>query len=65
MISRSEYYSIRGEQDFLYRYFIKCGGMQTSQQLFKTTLARWIKSFGLHPQQGVDQIIKFLDQKFA
>lgn len=65
MISRAEYLSIRGEHDFLYRYFIKCGGMKVAPQLFKTALAKWLAMKGMRPQQGIQQILKDLDQKFG
>ena len=65
MMTKAEYLSIRGERDFLYRYFLKCGGMQTSSQMFNNALARWLQAFGLNPYQGMDIIIVFLDKKFA
>ena len=64
-MSRMEYLSIRGEQDFLYRYFLKCGGQHIAPQIFKTALARWLKSYNIPTQQGINQIVHYLDKKFA
>lgn len=65
MISKVEYLSIRGERDFLYRYFLKCGGKRIAPQIFNTVLARWIRAKGVDPRQGAQIIMKFLDQKFV
>jgi hypothetical protein len=64
-MTKPEYYSIRGERDFLHRYFIKCGGSRIPLQLFNFTLSKWLVMKGMNPQQGREQILKDLDQKFA
>jgi hypothetical protein len=33
-------------------------------RVFSTMLSMWIMQIGLHPQQGVQQILNFLDKKY-
>jgi|TARA_R110000772_G_scaffold59348_6_gene134392 hypothetical protein len=39
--------------------------MKVAPQLFKTVLIKWLAMKGVHPQQGIQQILKDLDQKFG
>lgn len=66
MIDRNEYMAIRGEQDFLYRYFIKCGGENIGHQAFYVHLNRWLaRDKGQNVRIGQAKIVNFLDIKFG
>lgn len=65
MISRQEYMSIRGEYNFLYRYFLKSGGFHMAEQQFYVLLNDWIIMQGINHRQGQSQITNFLDKKFG
>lgn len=65
-MTKSEYKSIRGEKDFLFRYYKKMNGSIPTDNQFATFLSMWLLNFvGVHPQQGIPQIVKFLDEKFG
>ena len=64
-MTRSEYLSIRGEKDFLFRYFIKEGGKAPNYPVFASQLATWLMLNGQDPHRGFLQIVDFLDKKFA
>ena len=63
-MTKTEYQSIRGEQDFLCRYFNKMSKNNLDNRVFSTMLTMWIMQIGLHPQQGVQQILNFLDKRY-
>lgn len=63
-MDKTTYKSIRGEKDFLCRYFNKESGMNLNSQTFATYLSMWIMSMGTHPQQGINMILNFLDEKY-
>lgn len=64
-MDRIQYKAIRGERDFLYRYFVKMGGKPIGDQQFSQLLSFWLLSMGIPPQQGIPIIVNFLDKKFA
>lgn len=64
-MDRIQYMAIRGERDFLYRYFIGCGGDKIGEQQFNQLLPAWLMQMGVHPNVGVQQIVNYLDNKFA
>lgn len=65
-MTKDEYKSIRGERDFLFRFYRKSGGTITNDQQFSMFLNLWLMNFvRVHPQQGIPQIVNFLDQKFG
>lgn len=57
--------SIRGEYNFLYRYFIKCGGSNVGEQMFYVLLNDWMQSLSIDHRRGQTVIVKFLDKKFG
>lgn len=60
----TRYKSIRGERDFLFRYFTLETNFNTPPQSFDQLLGVWLTAFvGVHPQQGIQTIISFLDKK--
>lgn len=65
VISKQEYMAIRGEYNFLYRYFIKSGGVNTGEQMFYTLLNDWMQSKGIDHRRGQTTIVRFLDRKFG
>lgn len=60
-----EYLSIRGEANFLYLYFLKCGGINCGEQRFYGMLNHWIASKGINIRVGQAKILNFLDIKFG
>jgi len=58
------YKSIRGERDFLCRYFVKESGMNIDCNTFSNLLGMWLMAMGMHSQQGKEMILNFLDKKF-
>jgi len=64
-MDRIQYMAIRGERDFLYRYFLACGGKSAGEHQFNQLLPIWIMSMGIEPGFGISQIVNFLDNKFA
>jgi hypothetical protein len=65
-MEKSEYMVIRGERDFLYRYFKNCGGMDVGEQSFYVSLNAWLSSsMRQNPRIGQAKIVNFLDIKFG
>jgi hypothetical protein len=65
-MTKSEYKAIRGERDFLFRFYKKMGGVIPNDQQFSMFLNLWLlNTVGIHPQKGIPQIVKFLDNKFG
>ena len=64
-MTKTEFKSIRGEKDFLLRYFNKESKMNLDINTFSNYLTIWIINMGLHPQQGVELILNYLDKKYA
>jgi hypothetical protein len=65
MISKQEYFAIRGEYNFLYRYFLKAGGVNVGEQSFYVLLNDWMEMQGINHRKGQMMITKFLDRKFG
>lgn len=64
-MDKIQYKAIRGERDFLYRYFVKMGGKPIGDRQFSQFIAFWLLSQGIQPEQGIPQIVNFLDKKFV
>jgi len=64
-MTKTEFKSIRGEKDFLLRYFNKEANTNLDIQTFSNLLSIWIMTIGIHPQQGIELILNYLDKKFA
>jgi hypothetical protein len=63
-MTKTEYQSIRGEKDFLCRYFNKMSKNNLDNRMFSSLLAMWLMQIGVHPQQGIEIIVNFLDKKY-
>lgn len=63
-MTKTEYQSIRGEQDFLCRYFNKMSKNNLDNRMFSALLAMWLMQNSVHPQQGIEIIVNFLDKKY-
>lgn len=65
-MTKKEYRSIRGEKDFLFRYYKKEGGVVQSEQQFSMFLNMWLMQVvGIHPKNSIPTIVDFLDKKFG
>lgn len=64
VMNTSRYYKIRKEPLFMYNYFVEEGGMRLNVNEFNTLLGTWIQMLGMHPQEGMQKIVKYLDEKF-
>lgn len=62
-MDNTRYKSIRGEGDFLYRYFTIEANQEYPKPFFDQMLGIWLMSMHIHPQQGMLEIVKFLDEK--
>jgi hypothetical protein len=62
-MTKTEFQSIRGESDFLCRYFNKVSNSNLDNRTFSTLLSMWLMHMGLHPQEGLQIILNFLDKK--
>lgn len=58
------YKAIRGERDFLFRYFIAMGGKRIPYRTFSQLLPQWLVTRGLDPQKGLQQIVLDLDKRY-
>jgi hypothetical protein len=64
-MTKERYKEIRNKQNFLYLYFTENGG-KVEEQLFHPALVAWFTLvIGVQFNQGVAQIVKYLDEKFS
>lgn len=65
MVTKEKYKTIRNQKDFLYRYFLEAGGARIPESQFSVLFHTWLLRFGVNTQQSIQQIVNFLDKKFA
>lgn len=63
-MTEERFKEIRKEKDFLFQYYKEEGGT-CPKASFDGALAAWIMTMGIHPTQGLAQIVTYLDGKFV
>jgi len=63
-MNKDTYKKIRGNNTFLYEYFKEEGGKVESLSHFNTMFSVWMATMGMHPKDGVKQVLNYLDNKF-